>query len=100
VISFSPYFLISFYVINGTAYPHACNIGFALPARGHVKPARHFPRRPMTLTKALLIFGLFVIAFNLFYYSRYKRVMAEVRRRLAEEEAAGDAPEIEDEKGD
>jgi hypothetical protein len=53
----------------------------------------------MTLTKALLIFGLFVIAFNLFYYSRYKRVMAEVRRRLAEEEAGEDAPESDDEKG-
>ncbi len=57
----------------------------------------------MTLTKALLIFGLFVIAFNLFYYSRYKRVMAEVRRRLAEEAAAGEAPEsgleIDDDKG-
>jgi hypothetical protein len=81
-------------------HPRTCNIGFALPARGHVKPAHHFPCHPMTLTKALLIFGLFVIAFNLFYYSRYKRVMAEVRRRLAEEAAGEDAPEIEDEKGD
>jgi hypothetical protein len=80
-------------------HPHACNISFALPARGHVKPAYHFPHRPMTLTKALLIFGLFVIAFNLFYYSRYKRVMAEVRRRLAEEETGEDAPESDEEKG-
>lgn len=44
----------------------------------------------MTFTKAIIIFILFVMAFNLFYYSRYKRVMAEVRRRLAEEEANAD----------
>ena len=42
----------------------------------------------MTFTKAIIIFVLLVIAFNLYYYSRFKRVMAEVRRRLAEEEAA------------
>ena len=41
----------------------------------------------MTLTKAIIIGVLLVIAFNLFFYARYQRVMKEVRRRLAEEEA-------------
>jgi len=39
----------------------------------------------MTLTKALIVAALLVIAFNLFYYARYQRAMAEVRRRAAEE---------------
>ena len=47
----------------------------------------------MTLTKAIIIGVLLVIAFNLFFYARYQRVMKEVRRRLAEEEAQ--APENE-----
>ncbi len=39
----------------------------------------------MTLTKALLIFVLLVAAFNLFFYARFRRLMAEVRRRAAEQ---------------
>ena len=34
----------------------------------------------MTLTKALLIFALLVIAFNLLFYARFKRLMVEVNR--------------------
>ncbi len=44
----------------------------------------------MSLTKALIVAALFVIAFNLFYYARYQRAMAEVRRRAAEEAEAGE----------
>ena len=42
----------------------------------------------MSLTKVIIVTLLCVIAFNLFYYARYQRVMAEAKRRLAEEEAA------------
>ena len=42
----------------------------------------------MTLTKAIIVTVLLVIAFNLFYYARYQRAMAEVRRRAAEEAEA------------
>ncbi|MFC4292668.1 hypothetical protein ACFOWX_09615 [Sphingorhabdus arenilitoris] len=45
----------------------------------------------MTLTKALLIFALLVIAFNLFFYARFKRLMAEVRVRAEQQEAAAKA---------
>ena len=40
----------------------------------------------MTLTKAIIIFVLLVIAFNLFFYARFKRLMAEVKRRVDESE--------------
>ncbi|MEE9433329.1 MAG: hypothetical protein V3V15_03725 [Sphingorhabdus sp.] len=51
----------------------------------------------MSLTKALIVAALFVIAFNLFYYARYQRAMADVRRRAAEEAEAGEG---ESEKGE
>jgi len=45
----------------------------------------------MSLTKVLIVTALLVVAFNLFYYARYQRVMAEVRRRAAEEAEAGES---------
>lgn len=44
------------------------------------------------LVKVLLITALLFVAINLFFYGRYRRVMAEVRRRLEEEEKAKDTP--------
>ncbi|NJM51830.1 MAG: hypothetical protein HC843_13985 [Sphingomonadales bacterium] len=50
----------------------------------------------MTLTKALIIFALLVIAFNLFFYARFKRLMAEVKRRNEIQQAQQQESEQED----
>ena len=54
----------------------------------------------MNATKEIIVAVLCVIAFNLFYYARYQRVMAEAKRRLAEEKEAEQAPDDGDGDGE
>ncbi len=45
----------------------------------------------MTFTKALIIFALLVLSFNLLMYGVYRRVIAEAKRRAAEQKTEGSA---------